>query len=131
MGDNVFGWQVQRRTDEGMTFSQMEAVTRKTGGKEGTLTAAWWNKVALGESAPPPEPKCIPGVAAVLEVHEREVAVLVCQQWYGVTPDDSWRDFVDRVGDKVESWMISGFSAFRERRRLAANEAEGWERQRS
>ncbi|MFG2850868.1 hypothetical protein ACGFZ9_09380 [Streptomyces mirabilis] len=125
MSDYVFSSEVKRRTGEGMTYSQMEAMTRKIGGKEGTLTAAWWNRVALGESAPPPEPKCIPGVVGVLEIHERDVAVLICQQWYGVSPDDSMHDLVSRVVDSAGSWLRSSFSSLRERRRPAANEAEG------
>jgi hypothetical protein len=125
MSDNVFSREVQRRTGEGMSYDQMEAMTRKIGGKEGTLTAAWWNKVALGESAPPPEPKCIPGVAGVLEVHDRDVALLICQQWYEVRPDDSIRELMERVADKAESWLRSSISSLRERHRSSANGAEG------
>ncbi|MFI6468009.1 hypothetical protein [Streptomyces sp. NPDC050538] len=125
MSDYVFSSEVRRRTGEGMAYSQMEAMTRKTGGKEGTLTAAWWNKVALSESVPPPEPKCIPGVAGVLEIPEREVTVLVCRQWYGVSPDDSMHDLFDRVLDSAASWLRSSFSSLRERWRPAAGEAEG------
>ncbi|MGQ4414165.1 hypothetical protein ACN6LA_002143 [Streptomyces sp. SAS_269] len=125
MSDNVFSREVQRRTSEGMSYAQMEAMTRKIGGKEGTLTAAWWNKVALGESAPPPEPKCIPGVAGVLEVHDRDVAFLICQQWYEVGPDDFIREALERVVGKAESWLRSSFSSLRERHRSSANGAEG------
>ncbi|MFF1351058.1 hypothetical protein ACFVZJ_34700 [Streptomyces sp. NPDC058322] len=125
MSDSVFSRAVQRRTGQGMSYAQMEALTRKIGGKEGTLTAAWWNKVALGESAPPPEPKCIPGVAGVLDVHDREVALLICQQWYGVRPDDAIRELAERVVDKAESWLRSSLSSWRERDRSSANGAEG------
>ncbi|WP_326787725.1 hypothetical protein [Streptomyces sp. NBC_00151] len=125
MSDSVFSRAVQRRAGEGMSYAQMEALTRKIGGKEGTLTAAWWNKVALGESAPPPEPKCIPGVAGVLDVRDREVALLICQQWYGVRPDDAIRELAERVVDKAESWLRSSLSSWRERDRSSANGAEG------
>ncbi|MEV7690663.1 hypothetical protein [Streptomyces bungoensis] len=125
MSDNVFSREVQRRTSEGMSYAQMEAMTRKIGGKEGTLTAAWWNKVALGESAPPPEPKCIPGVAGVLEVHDRDVALLICQQWYGVRPDDSIRELLERVADKAEFWLRNSIPSLRERHRSPANGAKG------
>ncbi|MGV9251367.1 hypothetical protein [Streptomyces sp. NPDC003697] len=117
MSHNVFSREVQRRTSEGMSYDQMEAMTRKIGGKEGTLTAAWWNKVALGESAPPPEPKCIPGVAGVLEVHDRNVALLICQQWYEVSPEDFIRELLERAVDKAGSWLRSSLSSLLERHR--------------
>lgn len=125
MSDDVFGREVQRRTGEGMTFSQMEAKTREMGGKEGVLTAAWWNKVAIGETTPPPAPKCIPGVAGVLEVHERQVALLICEQWYGVRRDDFVRDLVEEAVDSAAFWVRNRFSSARERRRPAAIETEG------
>jgi hypothetical protein len=125
MRDDVFSREVQRRTGEGMTFSQMEAKTREIGGKEGVLTAAWWNKVAIGETAPPPAPKCIPGVAGVLEVDERHVALLICEEWYGVRPDDYVRDLVGQTVDGARFWVRSRISSARERRRRAAIETEG------
>ncbi|GAA0330857.1 hypothetical protein ACKI1I_06880 [Streptomyces turgidiscabies] len=124
MSDGVFSSEVRRRAGEGVTYSQMEAVTREAGGKEATLTAAWWNKVALGESAPPPEPKGIPGVAGVLEIPEREVAVLVCKQWYGVSPDDFARDLFDRGVDSAVAWLRRSYASMRERQRSAASEAK-------
>jgi hypothetical protein len=129
MTDNVFSMEVLRRRDEGMTYGQMEAKTRETGGKEGTLSSAWWNKVAIGEMPPPPEPKYIAGIATVLELPERHVRHLICDQWYGVSlvgeRNEYVRALVDQGVDNLVSWLRGRVASPRANRGPAATKAEG------
>ncbi|MFJ2180815.1 hypothetical protein ACIOJG_09315 [Streptomyces anulatus] len=88
MGNDVFSDAVRERNAAGMTFNQMEAMTWDIGGKEGSRSSAWWNNMAKWQMDTPPAPKYVPGIAAVLDLPEREVHELIAEQWYGVRPDD-------------------------------------------
>lgn len=88
MANDVFSEAVRERNAAGMTFNQMEATTWDVGGKEGSRSSAWWNNMAKYQMETPPAPKYVPGIAAVLNLPEREVHELIAEQWYGVRPDD-------------------------------------------
>ncbi|MET7739750.1 hypothetical protein [Streptomyces sp. NPDC005385] len=76
---------------------------------------------------PPPEPKYIAGIAAVLELPERHVRQLICDQWYGVglvrERNEYVRAVVDQGVDNLVSWLRGRVASLRENRGPAATRA--------
>ncbi|MEE1823715.1 hypothetical protein PUR61_16170 [Streptomyces sp. BE20] len=70
----------------GMTFAQMESKSRYA------RSAGWWNKQVRDESNNPPPPRLLPRIAEMMGRAEREVAELICAEWYGVRGSDDVPD---------------------------------------